>query len=216
MALITGFGLFIVSVLIAALSRTVAEEIEAWNPLVIRGLIKLAVGRLPEGQRERFDEEWQSHVSEVPGKVGKLLVAAGFLFASHKMALTGRRNRVIDSVSSSLAQVNEAHSLTILALELIQNDQTIPLSLREKVLARLSEISSLVTEGRDSLDQIAAHLAAASSVPWTLTAKLYFTLHYGAVLRRQADLLSQQAAQMRELNTKIVRLVDERKRLGSK
>jgi hypothetical protein len=41
---------------------------------------------LPESQRKRFTEEWQCHVDEIPGEVGKLIVAFGFLRASSKMS----------------------------------------------------------------------------------------------------------------------------------
>ena len=61
---------------------------------ITRSLIKLAVAWLPRSQRERFGEEWQSHVDEVPGKVGKLLCCVGFLFAAYNMALTTRRDRL--------------------------------------------------------------------------------------------------------------------------
>jgi hypothetical protein len=53
MALITAFGLFVVAVLTAALQRILAEEIEAWSPWILRSIIRLAVRRLPESQRER-------------------------------------------------------------------------------------------------------------------------------------------------------------------
>ncbi len=60
---------------------------------ITRSLIKLAVAWLPRSQRERFGEEWQSHVNEVPGKVGKLLCCVGFLFAAYNMALTMERKQ---------------------------------------------------------------------------------------------------------------------------
>jgi hypothetical protein len=41
---------------------------------------------LPESQRRRFTEEWQSHVDEIPGEVGKLIVAFGFLRASSEIS----------------------------------------------------------------------------------------------------------------------------------
>jgi len=40
---------------------------------------------LPPTQRERFEEEWQGHINEVPGDIGKLTVALGFLRAARKM-----------------------------------------------------------------------------------------------------------------------------------
>jgi hypothetical protein len=69
-----------------AVSRQFADEFKAWTPRLIRHVIQRAVGRLPENQRQRFTEEWHSHVDEIPGEVGKLFVAFGFLRASSKMS----------------------------------------------------------------------------------------------------------------------------------
>ena len=215
MALITGSGLFIVSVLTAALSRTVAEEIEAWSPSIIRGLIKLAVGWLPENQRERFEEEWQSHVSEVPGKVGKLLVAAGFLIAAHNMALTGRRNQVVESLSRRLEQFDEAYSRATTAVDRIQdgtqNDETLHL---EILLVLANKLSSCQSEIREWRNRLAAHAAAASAAPQTLVANLFYTLRGNAILRR-GDQLSQETAPVIEIGAQIAKAIEERKtRLG--
>jgi len=86
MALITGLALFASSVLVAVLSRLAADEFRAWNPTIIRSILRTAVLRLPEAQRERFAEEWAGHLSEVPGEIGRLLVAVGFVLAAHKIA----------------------------------------------------------------------------------------------------------------------------------
>lgn len=88
MALIASVGLFMLSVLAAALSRMIVSEVDAWSPSIIRYLVKLAAARLPMKHRGRYEEEWQGHVNEVPGVVGKLFAAAGFLLAANKMALT--------------------------------------------------------------------------------------------------------------------------------
>ncbi|HEY8009223.1 MAG TPA: hypothetical protein VIE66_21140 [Methylocella sp.] len=78
--------LAVFGVLAAAISRQLADEFKAWTPQLIRHLIKSAVRQLPENQRERYTEEWQSHVDSVPGEVGKLIVAFGFLQASWKIS----------------------------------------------------------------------------------------------------------------------------------
>jgi hypothetical protein len=69
-----------------AVARQLADEFKAWTPRLIRYFIQRAVRQLPESQRKRFTEEWQSHVDEIPGEVGKLVVAFGFLRASSKMS----------------------------------------------------------------------------------------------------------------------------------
>jgi hypothetical protein len=92
MALIIAVGVFIVSVLAAALSSILADDIRAWIPSIVRSITKRAVAWLPENQRARLDEEWQSHVNEVPGTIGKLLEAAGFLLAAHNLSKGKAKN----------------------------------------------------------------------------------------------------------------------------
>jgi lipopolysaccharide/colanic/teichoic acid biosynthesis glycosyltransferase len=93
MALITAALLSIAAVLRAALSRQLADELKAWLPWVVQRVIQRAVARLHSTQRERYQEEWQSHVDEVPGQVGKLLVAIGFLKSARKMTLLANAPR---------------------------------------------------------------------------------------------------------------------------
>jgi hypothetical protein len=70
----------------AAISRQMTDEFKAWLPRLLERIIDLAVCTLPEDQRQRFAEEWRSHVDETPGDIGKLIVALGFLVAASKMA----------------------------------------------------------------------------------------------------------------------------------
>ena len=55
---------------------------------------------LPEDHRERFKEEWQSHLDETPGKLGKLLVALGFLLAAFRISHSGLQlgERVLSAI----------------------------------------------------------------------------------------------------------------------
>lgn len=83
MGLIRGVLTFFASVLGSAL----ASELKAWAPRITRRLIKCAVAQLPEDRRTRFQEEWTSHVNDIPGEIGKLIVALGCLSAAFKMSL---------------------------------------------------------------------------------------------------------------------------------
>jgi hypothetical protein len=85
MAVIMAVVLFLVGTLGTAVSRLLTDEFKAWIPWIIQRVIRRAVVRLPASQRERFEEEWQSHVNEVPGDVGKLTVALGFLTAARRI-----------------------------------------------------------------------------------------------------------------------------------
>jgi lipopolysaccharide/colanic/teichoic acid biosynthesis glycosyltransferase len=92
------FFLAALGILAAALSRQLTDEFKAWAPWIIKYIIDRAVRQLPEDQRERFAEEWPSHVNEVPGDISKLLVACGFFIASLK--ISGR----LGDISSELGK----------------------------------------------------------------------------------------------------------------
>ena len=78
MELIKGFVSAIVAIVYSAMGRQVTREFNAWTPWIVEHLVRRAVSKLPEAQRERFEEEWRSHIDEMPGDVGKLLAAIGF------------------------------------------------------------------------------------------------------------------------------------------
>jgi hypothetical protein len=66
-------------------SKIAADEVKAWSPWLAERLTKFAVKQLPESDRERYAEEWDSHVADTPGSVGKICVAFGLLFAALKI-----------------------------------------------------------------------------------------------------------------------------------
>jgi hypothetical protein len=73
-------------VLTALLNVLVAHKLKASIAWFTASLLDLAVRRLPEGQRERFAEEWASHLSDVSGDIGKIVFARGCVSAAHEMA----------------------------------------------------------------------------------------------------------------------------------
>jgi hypothetical protein len=83
--------LFIVLRIIAPiLSKVLADECKAWMPCFTKCLICRAIAWMPEDQRERYKEEWQSHIDEMPGDIGKIVTAAGFAWAAKRMSRVGR------------------------------------------------------------------------------------------------------------------------------
>jgi len=167
MALITGLGLIVVSILTAVLSRILAEEMSAWIPSITRLLINFAVGRLPESKRERFVEEWQSHVNEVPGQVGKVLVAFGFLFAAYHVALNDRRNQYRELRAHFLTQVDEALFTSTTLMNLMSNEEFASL---ERV-ALGNEVRSLLNEAKEIRNELAT-LYAIPDTPLTSIVRL--------------------------------------------
>jgi len=59
-----------------------------------------------------FEEEWHSHVNEVPGDIGKLTVALGFLTAARKMTLAAKEHAPVTVLlESAFPAVSNAKSL---------------------------------------------------------------------------------------------------------
>jgi lipopolysaccharide/colanic/teichoic acid biosynthesis glycosyltransferase len=82
-----------VAVLTALVSGLLKEELKAWSGWVVERLIKWSVARLPESQRARFQEEWRSHINELPGEIGRLYAAAGFILGARRISVTASGNR---------------------------------------------------------------------------------------------------------------------------
>ena len=134
MELIGAIVVALLAILGTAASRQITDEFKAWTPACVRYLIGCAVQQLSKDQRGRFAEEWSSHVSEVPGEIGKLVVAFGFLKAAWKMSPDLQRDvpfavckRAIDLFFSCLA-------LALLAPLLIAFAISIKLETRGPVL----------------------------------------------------------------------------------
>jgi hypothetical protein len=71
--------------LAALLGKLCADEVKAWLPSIAKRITRAAVCKLPEEQRERYDEEWSSHLEEVPGPLAKICLAFGFLYTTRQM-----------------------------------------------------------------------------------------------------------------------------------
>lgn len=76
----------IAAVIMAAFSKQVSDEFKAWTPRLIAAVIQCATRMLREDQRDRYAEEWRSHIDETPGEIGKLLVGLGLLSAAWKLS----------------------------------------------------------------------------------------------------------------------------------
>jgi lipopolysaccharide/colanic/teichoic acid biosynthesis glycosyltransferase len=93
LALLIVLALFLGGVAHTILSRLLSDEFKAWTPWLIDRITRHAICRLPQENRDRFGEEWRGHLNDVPGDIGKLVVALGFLWAARKMSAILRRKR---------------------------------------------------------------------------------------------------------------------------
>jgi lipopolysaccharide/colanic/teichoic acid biosynthesis glycosyltransferase len=90
-AIISAFGI-LGAIIIAVAGRLLSDDVKEWLPWITRHLIERAVSRLPENEREKRREEWESDVDEWPGNLAKVYRAWGYLSAAkaiHRIAVSG-------------------------------------------------------------------------------------------------------------------------------
>jgi lipopolysaccharide/colanic/teichoic acid biosynthesis glycosyltransferase len=83
---LTGLALAVLGIFAAALSRQLSNEFAAWTPWLTERLVQRAIRGLPSEYRDRFEEEWRSHINEIPGEVGKLIVVFGLPSAARRIS----------------------------------------------------------------------------------------------------------------------------------
>lgn len=140
MGLKISLAVFIGGILSSAVARLLAGEIEAWMPWLVERRINKAVARLPEDQRERFGEEWRSHVNEIPGQIAKVVAALGFSFAAWKMAsilkIERSRGLVFDTLKRTVDVFLSVAFLLLLAPMLLIVGLSIKLGSTGPVISR--------------------------------------------------------------------------------
>jgi lipopolysaccharide/colanic/teichoic acid biosynthesis glycosyltransferase len=81
----------ILALLIAIVGRFMADEVKAWSDWLIKSLRRIAVRKLPAECKERYEEEWESAVAEIPGNLFKLFYSMGLLRAAIAIRGTTRK-----------------------------------------------------------------------------------------------------------------------------
>jgi len=96
----------IVTVIQAILAKLATDEIKAWLPIISQNNLKCAVSFLPAEMRSRYMEEWEAHLQEKPGDLGKLFSSAGQILAALRMAGIYRREAkpsALQAIKQSIA-----------------------------------------------------------------------------------------------------------------
>jgi hypothetical protein len=86
MELIGLVALAVVGFVAAIVRPLLTDECKAWLPRIIDRLINRAVSLLPEEKRERYDEEWHSHINDLPGDLSRVLEALRFSIAARHIS----------------------------------------------------------------------------------------------------------------------------------
>ena len=117
MAMITTVALFFAGILRSVLCGQLTRELGGWTDWLVKRILKKAVMRLPESRRERYEEEWRSHLNEVPGQIGKVWLTVGFLGAAQRMTLTpGHEPLTIESALRRLFDFTISSMFLVLCL----------------------------------------------------------------------------------------------------
>lgn len=137
MGLMTAIVLAMLTILGAASAKVLADEFKAWAPAVVAKIIATAVQTLPAELRDRFAEEWHSHINEIPGDVSKILVASGFLLAAYRMTngLLSIRKRMLDVGLVGILLLLLAPTIALAAL-LIKLDSPGPIIVGQSRIGR--------------------------------------------------------------------------------
>lgn len=92
MGLIADVASSVFDIAVAVVTRLLADDLKQQMPRLVDRLVDRAVKRLPdEEDRQRYGEEWRSHVAEVSGDLCKVWTALDYLRASRKIACASRR-----------------------------------------------------------------------------------------------------------------------------
>jgi hypothetical protein len=91
MGILTAAVVAVLGLLGATLSKLLADEFKAWAPSLTSRILAVAARALPPSRHARCAEEWEAHVNETPGDLGRLLVACGCVLAAWKMKISRDR-----------------------------------------------------------------------------------------------------------------------------
>jgi lipopolysaccharide/colanic/teichoic acid biosynthesis glycosyltransferase len=84
----------LVALFVAIVGPLLEDEIKAWSCWLPQKLLRMAVAKLPEKYRERYDEEWASGIEEIPGELFKLFYSIGLLRAAAGISKAAPKNAV--------------------------------------------------------------------------------------------------------------------------
>jgi lipopolysaccharide/colanic/teichoic acid biosynthesis glycosyltransferase len=86
----------LLALFIAVVGQFMADEVKAWFGWLHQKVRRMAVVKLPPERRERYDEEWESGLAEIPGDIFRLIYSIGLLRAA-----IGIRNVALKSAANS-------------------------------------------------------------------------------------------------------------------
>jgi hypothetical protein len=108
-SVVGAIGLLVAAIVLAVARALVAEEIRGWQPHLRQALLRRACRRLPDGHRERYQEEWGAMLADCSDRpLTALKNAISLLVHARVIARELRPQAVAASSQGSTAKVSVA------------------------------------------------------------------------------------------------------------
>lgn len=91
---------------LAVIAKLLADEAKDWIPWLTKWIKEKAVRRLPIEVRDRYAEEWESDLLDIPGNISRLVRSIGFIRAAWAIATAFRKNRSRSTRSKWMRRVD--------------------------------------------------------------------------------------------------------------
>jgi hypothetical protein len=209
---ITVIVTFLFRLLKTVLSKLVADEIIVLLPLLTDTIVKFAASRVPPYRRERCEEEWASHIADIPGQLRRLLEALGFVRVGYAVAIT---EWTLSKTTSVWAELENINCMTDeLAMELLEEKLA---AADEGVFRKATQLRQHVSQSRDLARQAVVAVDEMRCVASDgIYASVFLVVADWTRLRKQRDELRRQmgirAAAVSEVRTELERLRQSEKR----
>lgn len=144
----------------ALLLKLISSEIGDWIPALARRIVRYAVFQLPQRERERYREEWLSHLEECPGKLGKLFHSVGCCVGARRLG------RALCKAPVANVEISEtpAHAVTHVAEceRIPERDILAMIAMLDYLIV---EVSKIDTTSVETLVEACTSLRSLTAIP---------------------------------------------------
>lgn len=124
-----GFGEIVAGLILGIIGGMVANEIGDWSNQISRWFLWLAVKHLSHDLQDRYEEEWLAYLQETPGRLTRVMQAAGLIWGAirieherrmpHTLPISAAAVRLFDLLIAMLMIYFCAPIMLIAALALL-------------------------------------------------------------------------------------------------
>ncbi|WP_428483996.1 hypothetical protein [Rhodopila sp.] len=104
------------TVVVAIVSRVLADDVKEWTPKIVEWFIARAVSRTHQDWQVRLGDEWRAEAATMPGTLAKLVFAAGLMVAGDRLMdlptaekLPRPRDVIVDLLTERFVRIAEKY-----------------------------------------------------------------------------------------------------------